>query len=150
MHGEDEVEDLSATFEELDIDDGARLTVGRSALPTPHEIASNLVALNPRVTVGELLSRVTYNDDKSIKRWDLSRKAITKLPDSFCFLTVSEDLILENTPLVDLPASFEQITVGGILDVRRCRKLSEDSLRRLTTLQLTWQEKRRGHVRFID
>ena len=102
--------------------DGARLSVSictRKA--TVAEVAAEVAALNPHLTVEELMEYVEVDPaDPSRVVGDLEwrYKNITVLPDSIGSLTVGGRLRLSMNQLASLPEGFGSLTVGGDLDLR--------------------------------
>ena len=112
LFGEDEIYQ-SDTFEDWGIEDGAILSV---ICPTVAKVVAEVAALNPHLTVEELMENVEV-DPKDPSRvvgdlvWNFKR--ITKLPESFGSLTVGGDLYLSDNQLASLPEGFGSLTVGG-------------------------------------
>ena len=108
------------TFEDHDIQDGARLTVSLPAerrRATVREVAEEVARLNPGVGLEWLMRRVEGKVDPE----DPSRvlgymfwegKGIRKLPESIGDLTIEGDLSFYNNHLSSLPESFGSLTVG--------------------------------------
>ena len=109
------MDSLSSTWEANDIAEGATvsLQLGKTFL---EEVVRDIVDLNPHLTVKELM-RVTFEADRrTLQSWDLFRKGLTALPESFGSLsTVGGDLNLYQNQLRTLPESFASLTVGGYL-----------------------------------
>ena len=111
--------------------EGARLCVSigkRTA--TVAEVAAEVAALNPPLTVEELMEYVEVDPaDPSRVVGDLKwlEKRITVLPDSIGALTVEEHLYLCENLLTSLPEGFGSLTVGRdlILSNNRLASLPE-------------------------
>ena len=69
------------------------------------------------VTEAKLREGLKLNPDGSINNWDLSRCNLMILPDSFCSIRVSNNLLLCRNKLRSLPDSFGLIKVCGHLSL---------------------------------
>ena len=80
------------------------------------EVAAEVAALNPPLTVEELMENVEVDPaDPSRVVGDLCwyDKRITVLPESIGSLTVGGNLDLDDNQLASLPEGFGSLTVGG-------------------------------------
>ena len=105
------------TFKDEGVEDRARLTVSYRNY-TVAEVAAEVAALNPHLTVERLMRNVEVDPaDPSQVVGDLrwNEKGITVLPDSIGSLTVGGDLDLTGNQLTSLPEGFGSLTVGGSL-----------------------------------
>ena len=86
------------------------------------EVAAEVAALNPPLTVEKLMENVEVDPaDPSRVVGDLCwyDKRITVLPEGFGSLTVGGDLDLDNNRLASLPEGFGSLTVGGHVNLGR-------------------------------
>ena len=109
-------DDDNYTFEDLGIEDGARLSVSYRKY-TVAEVAAEVARLNPPLRVETLMEIVEVDPaDPSrvdgILNWS---KGIRVLPDSIGSLTVGGDLLLNRNRLASLPEGFSSLTVEGHL-----------------------------------
>ena len=91
------------------------------------EVAAEVAALNPPLTVEQLMDNVEVDPADPSRvvghlRW--SHKRITVLPESIGSLTVGGDLSLHSNQLTSLPEGFGSLTVGGSLNLRHNRLAS--------------------------
>ena len=82
------------------------------------EVAAEVAALNPPLTVEKLMENVEVDPADPSRvvgnlRW--GHKRITVLPEGFGSLTVGGDLDLSSNQLASLPDGFGSLTVGGRL-----------------------------------
>ena len=116
--GDDEVAPCD-TFEELGIEDGARLSVSfRAPKATVEEVVAETIELNPHLTRERLMEYVEVDaEDASRVKGHVvwASLGIDALPESIGDLTVGGDLGLNYNNLATLPASFGSLTVGGNL-----------------------------------
>eukprot|EP00658_Telonema_sp_P-2_P039983 TRINITY_DN285_c0_g1_i2.p1 TRINITY_DN285_c0_g1~~TRINITY_DN285_c0_g1_i2.p1 ORF type:complete len:174 (+),score=41.76 TRINITY_DN285_c0_g1_i2:128-649(+) len=80
-------------------------------------VLADILSLNPGVSEDKLKAKLFFNQDGSLKSWDLSGQDLSHLPESFGTLQVEGGLYLYNNWLVDLPESFGSLRVGGDLDL---------------------------------
>ena len=116
--GENNQIEEGETFEDWDIEDGARICVSYNRRLTVAEVAAEVVALNPLLTVEELMENVEVDPADPLRvvgdlLWD--EKGIRVLPESIRSLTVEGDVCLEGNQLESLPEDFGSLTVGGDL-----------------------------------
>ena len=78
-------------------------------------LISNIIELNPEVTEEQLREKLVFNEDDSIRHWDLSKLNLVQLPESFGFIQITGDLFLSRNKLSSLPDSFGSISVGRTL-----------------------------------
>ena len=97
---------------------------------TVAEVAAEVAALNPHLTVEELMENVEVDPSNPSRvvgnlRW--IHKGITVLPESIGSLTVGGTLSLGSNQLASLPEGFGSLTVGGDLYLygNRLRSLPE-------------------------
>ena len=111
------------TFEDHDIQDGARLTVSLPAerrRATVREVAEEVARLNPGIDVEELMRRVRGKvdpEDPSRVTGDIywGGMGISELPGIIGDLTIRGSLLLINNRLRSLPEGFGSLTIGGVL-----------------------------------
>ena len=82
------------------------------------EVAAEVAALNPPLTVKRLMKNVEVDPADPSRvvgnlLWD--RKRITVLPESIGSLTIGRNLRLGSNRLASLPEGFGSLTVGGNL-----------------------------------
>ena len=87
---------------------------------TVAEVAAEVAALNPHLTVERLMADVEVDPADASRvvgdlEWD--KKRITVLPDSIGSLTVGGKLCLHMNQLASLPEGFGSLTVGGDLSL---------------------------------
>ena len=122
--GENNQIEEGETFEDWDIEDGARICVSYNRRLTVAEVAAEVAALNPPLTVEELMENgwETVEVDPAdpsrvVGNLYWNEKRIRVLPESIGSLTVGGSLWLEENLLVSLPESFGSLTVGGYLSL---------------------------------
>ena len=118
--GENNQIEEGETFEDWDIEDGARICVSYNRRLTVAEVAAEVAALNPPLTVEELMRNVevdTADPSRVVRHLSWSGRRITVLPESIGSLTVGGSLRLDYNQLVSLPESIGSLTVGGSLDL---------------------------------
>ena len=119
-----------STWEANDIAEGATVSL-QLRKASLEEVVRDMVDLNPHCTVEELMDGVTFEEDiarrpayyrsqprtfdGTLKSWNLRRKGLTMLPESFGDLKVGGFLSLYENQLTTLPESFGFLTVGGYL-----------------------------------
>ena len=79
------------------------------------EIIAEMIKCNPGVTEANLRVSLVWNDDGSIRDWDMAKFSIRSLPELFGAVRTTGDLRLDNNQLSSLPDSFGLIEVGGAL-----------------------------------
>ena len=87
---------------------------------TVAEVAAEVAALNPHLTVEKLMENVEVDPadpSRVVGNLHWYGKRITVLPESIGSLTVGRDLRLDNNELASLPEGFGSLTVGGGLDL---------------------------------
>ena len=91
------------------------------------EVAAEVAALNPPLTVEELMENVEVDPadpSRVVGNLVWRRKRITVLPESIGSLTVGRDLYLGSNRLVSLPEGFGSLTVGRDLSLSYTRLAS--------------------------
>ena len=91
------------------------------------EVAAEVAALNPRLTVERLLESVEVDPtdpSRVVGGLYWNRKRIMVLPESIGSLTVGGDLYLRDNRLASLPEGFGSLTVGGDLNLHENRLAS--------------------------
>ena len=128
--GNDAVGGNGESFEEEDIEDGARLGVAIIYCKDDfHDVASDTYHLNkgPEYDYYELLDELERaaagyidHEDESVINCDLNwaNNNLRSLPDNFGDLTIHGDLRLHGNHLESLPESFVRLTVDGTVDLR--------------------------------
>ena len=80
-------------------------------------LISKIIELNPGVTKEQLREKLVFNEDDSIRHWDLSKLNLVQLPESFGFIQITGNLYLYENQLISLPDTFGSIRVGGDLSL---------------------------------
>ena len=91
-------------------------------------VARDVAKLN-NLQLADITSSATFNEDGSLHHWDLRKKKIRKLPESFGEIDhLSGDLGLSSNQLRELPDSLCQVRIGGNLNmsVNMIQKLPEN------------------------
>lgn len=76
------------------------------------EIIAEMIKCNPGVTEANLRVSLVWNDDGSIRDWDMAKFSIRSLPELFGAVRTTGDLRLDNNQLSSLPDSFGSIVVA--------------------------------------
>lgn len=80
-------------------------------------VVEDLCDRNPGMDKDKALKGATYNEDGTLKRWDLKIMGIKELPDSLCSVVTTDDFNLNENKLQNLPKRFGHIKCGGKLDL---------------------------------
>ena len=116
--GEDEIQE-GETFEDHDIEDGGRLMVGEPIGASIEEVASNIVSLNMRITITELIGgkRLKRNPDGTLHSWNLSRLELERLPGSIAALSFTGGVNLKATGIGTEPFRSKNLEVLSRMSV---------------------------------
>ena len=80
------------------------------------QILDKILVLNHTITRDELSARIEYNDDRTIRNFDLSgfEDRLVELPNNIKNLTFTNNLNLSNNQLRKLPEDFHLIKVFNL------------------------------------
>ena len=82
------------------------------------QVVDDIMALNPHITNRVCVTQgARFNEDGTLKEWDLYNIRLRLLPDSFGSVNVGRELDLSENELCSLPDSFGSIIVGSESDV---------------------------------
>lgn len=76
-----------------------------------------MLLLNPNATEARLRGGLEFNDDDTLKSWNLEKCNLQALPSCFGALCTTGDLGLDNNKLMTLPDSIGKMYVGGTLSL---------------------------------
>ena len=107
-------DDYNSTFQDYDIEDGARLSIETKDITVP-DIIREIEQMND-ITIRDSINVNYINEDKDplhIVELHLSNSNIRILPISFCYLKIQNNLSLQDNQLTSLPEPFGLIKIGG-------------------------------------
>ena len=107
-------DDYNSTFQDYDIEDGARLSIETKDI-TVLDIIREIEQMND-ITIRDTINVNYINEDKDplhIVQLHLSNSNIRILPISFCYLKIQNHLSLQDNQLTSLPEAFGLIKIGG-------------------------------------
>ena len=73
--------------------------------------------MNPAVNPAGIRGGISFNEDGSLKSWELAGLGIQHLPDSFGELRFSRSVNLSSNSIERLPESFCRVQIGGMLNL---------------------------------
>jgi len=117
----DKAVDASKTWEAAGITGTPDVKVASIKELSPAEMIAGVVEdlsdRNPGLDKDKALKGATFNEDGTVKRWDLKILGIKELPDSLCSVITTEDFNMNENKLQNLPSRFGNIKCGGKLDL---------------------------------